>query len=165
MWTRGRNDDYRAVFPPFTSMSDSITMSSEDWSAVQAAAAELDLIHGGYYRVRTNAIAFYCSPENHPEGWSEPYNDGTPEAPRQCVGEAEATDEGAAAVRVRFVVTNWAGLLTIKLAYDRGAYRDRFTEYVRDQENAIRGRREDRAWIRAQFDRLRTHVSGALVEG
>jgi hypothetical protein len=146
--------------------TDTLAVSAAEWRAVRAAAAELDLVHGGYFRLRTAAVAFYCSPENHPAGWDLPFTDGCPETPRQFVGEVEVvTWSESDQVRLRIAVANWAGVQAIKRDYDRGRYQGRFQEYIRDQEEAFRGRSEDREWLRAQFHRLHRHALGALLDG
>lgn len=128
-----------------------------------AAAAVLDLVHGGYFRARPTAIQFYAGPENAPEDWLGEFPDEEP--PRVLVGEAEV-DAAAQAneITVRLTVSNWAAVRSVKLAWERGEYRDRFERYVLDQEAALRGRPEDRAWLRAQFQRLRRHALGALID-
>src|SRR5205823_5379826 len=131
---------------------------------IRSAAAELDLIHGGYYRLRPGAIAFYCSPENHPLGWDLPYRDGTPEAPRQLVGEVDAEEDEGGQVSLAVRVANWIAAQAVQRDYDAGRYRDRYPDYVRDQERALHGRPEDAHWIEAQLDRLRRHAAGELIE-
>jgi len=65
---------------------------------------------------------------------------------------------------VRLRVSNWAAVRAVKQAYDRGEFRGRFQEYVLAQEEALRGRPEDRAWLRRQVIRLRDHATGRLVD-
>src|SRR4051812_20196525 len=121
--------------------TDTLIVSALEWRAIRGAAAELDLIHGGYFRLRPAAVAFYCSPENHPAGWDLPYTDGSPEMPREFVGEVEVvTWCESDQVRPRIAVANWAGVQAIKREYDRGRYQNRFHQYIRDQEAAFRGR-------------------------
>jgi hypothetical protein len=86
--------------------------------------------------------------------------------PREYVGQAEVVtrdDEGR--VRLRVSVANWAGAQAVQRAYDRGQYRGRFPDYVRDQERALQGRPEDHRWLLEQLARLRRHAAGALVTG
>lgn len=144
--------------------ADELVLLPDEWRAIRDAAAELDLIYGGYFRLRPAAIGFYCSPDNHPDGWDVPYTDGSEELPRELVGEAEvATWVEGEPVRLRLAVRNWSGVRAIQKDYDRGRYQGRFPEYVRDQERALRGREEDRDWLRSQFDRLQRHAVGALL--
>lgn len=131
-----------------------------------AAAAVLDLVHGGYFRAQATGIRFFASPENAPEGWSGEFPDGSPELPRALVGEAEVVGEASEnEVIVRLRVSNWAAVRAVKQAFDRGDYRGRFQDFVLDQEAALRGRPEDRTWLREQFDRLRAHARGAIIPG
>lgn len=144
---------------------DLVTVSPEEWRDALAAAAELDLVHGGYFRARDSRIQFYCSPDNAPEGWSGSFGEGSPETPRALVGEAEvASRDEANGVTVRLRVSNWGAVRSVKQAYDQGEFRGRFHEYVMAQEAALRGRPEDRRWLRKQFARLRGHASGKLVK-
>jgi hypothetical protein len=145
---------------------DQLVLPSEEWREMLASAAVLDLVHGGYYRARPTAILFFSSPENAPEGWPGEFPDGSPELPRALVGEVEVVGEAAEnLVRVRLRVSNWAAVRAVKQAFDRGEYRGRFQDFVLDQESALRGRAEDRQWLRVQFDRLRAHSRGALIAG
>ena len=143
---------------------DLVTLPADEWREMLAAASELDLIHGGYFRARPGAIQFFCSPEVGPEGWDQGYRDGSPGAPRAYVGEAElfSSDE-AGGITVRLTVSNWAAARAVKQAYDRGEYRGRFAEFVRAQEEALRGRPAHRAWLCEQFHRLRAHAGGKLL--
>lgn len=144
---------------------DLLELTDAEWSEIKQAAVELDLIHGGYFRVRTRSILFFCSPENAPEGWSLDFTDGSPELPRAVVGQVEvAGPSGEKHLLVRFRVSNWTAVRDVKTAFQRGDYRGRFQDYVQAQEEALRGRREDREWLLRQFTRLRTHASGALLE-
>ena len=127
-------------------------------------AAELDLVRGGYFRARPNSILFFCDPDNAPVGWGGAFGEGTPEAPRALVGEAEVNASAEDDVEVRLVVSNWGAMKTVKQAYDRGAYRGRWIEFLVDQETAFRGRNEDREWLRRRFERLRAHGRGGLVD-
>lgn len=148
---------------------DLVTLSPEEWQEALAAAAELDLIYGGHFRARDAGILFFGSPNNAPEGWTGPFEEGSPEMPRALVGEAEVAgrDEGNE-VTVRLRVSNWGAVRDVKQAYDQGEFGrplgDRFQEYVMAQEAALRGRPEDRRWLRRQFTRLRSHAAGKLVE-
>jgi hypothetical protein len=144
---------------------DLVRLPAEEWGEMLAAAAVLDLVHGGYFRARPTGVLFYCSPENQPEGWAQGFPDGSPEMPRALAGEAEVEETEAGEVTVRLTVSNWAAVRAVKQAYDRGEFRDRFQEYVMAQEAALRGRSEDRAWLREQFRRLRVHAAGTLVLG
>lgn len=139
---------------------DLVTLSQEEWMEMRRSAAELDLIHGGYFRARPRSILFYCDPENAPESWRGPFTEGTPEAPRALVGEAEVLDGFPDTVEVRLVVSNWAAMKAVKDAYDRGEYRGRWSDFVMDQETAFRGREADREWLRVRFARLRGHALG-----
>ena len=144
---------------------DLLTVSAEEWAAMLAAASELDLVHGGYFRAREAGILFYAAPDNAPEGWGGAFAEGSPEVPRALVGEAEVAgrdEENGVTVRLR--VSNWAAVRAVKQAYDRGEFRGRFQEYVLAQEAALRGRPEDRAWLRRQVLRLRDHATGRLVD-
>lgn len=128
------------------------------------AAAELDLVRGGYFRARPQSILFYCDPENAPEGWSGPFGEGSPEAPRALIGEAEAEGLDAENQRVvRLVVSNWRAMRGVKDAYDRGEYQGRWTQFLLDQESAFRGRPEEREWLRGRFERLRIHAAGQIL--
>jgi hypothetical protein len=143
---------------------DLVTLPAEEWREMLAAASELDLIHGGYFRARAGAILFYCSPEGAPSGWDQGFPDGSPDVPRAYVGEAEVFEhDDALGVTVRLRVSNWAAARAVKQAYDRGEYRGRFAEFVRAQEEALRGRPAHRAWLSEQFHRLRSHASGKLL--
>jgi len=71
---------------------DLLTVSEEDWAAMLAAASELDLVHGGYFRARQAGILFYASPENAPEDWGAAFAEGSPEVPRALVGEGRSAD-------------------------------------------------------------------------
>jgi hypothetical protein len=131
-----------------------------------ASAAVLDLVHGGYFRARPTGIQVYCSPENAPPAWPGAFPDGSPELPRALVGQAEVAGEASEnLVIVRLVVSNWGAVRAVKQAFERGEYRGRFQDFVLDQEAALRGRPEDRQWLRAQVERLRTHSSGRLIDG
>jgi hypothetical protein len=138
--------------------SDQIKLPAPEWREMRVAAAELDLVHGGAYRVRPTSIAFYCSPENHPEGWELPYTDGAPGAPRQFVGQAELVtdDEVSDTVEVRLAVANWSALLAARQHPSSPGEEEAL-------QAAFRGRREDQAWLRREFARLRAHASGGLV--
>jgi hypothetical protein len=84
--------------------------------------------------------------------------------PRALVGEVEVEDsEQANEVTVRLRITNWAAARAVKQAHAAGEYRDRYQQYVLDQEAALRGRAEDRAWLREQVERLRSHAAGTLL--
>lgn len=131
---------------------------------MRQAAAELDLVHGGYFRVRPRSVLFYCDPENAPAGWEAPFAEGTPEAPRALVGEAEVRESAGSTLEVCLVVSNWGAMKAVKRAYDRGEYRGRWSEFVMDQETAFRGREADREWLRERFARLRAHASGNVLE-
>jgi hypothetical protein len=149
-----------------TSEIDLVTLPSEEWRDMLAAAAVLDLVHGGYYRARPLAVLFYCGPDNAPEVWDSEFPDGSPEVPRSLVGQAEvAGPAGENEVTVQLTVTNWRAARAVKQAYERGEFRDRFQEYILAQEAALRGRPEHRAWLHRQFQRLRTHANGAVVGG
>ena len=144
---------------------DLVTLSGEEWDRIREAARELDLIRGGYFRVRPDAILFYCGPDNAPAGWSGPFPDGSPELPRAALGEAEVLDrEGGTTYTIRLIVSDWAAARRVKDASDRGDYRDRYGQFVRDQESALRGRDEDRQWLRSQFELLRRHARGHLID-
>jgi hypothetical protein len=148
---------------------DLVTLSPDEWQEVLAAAAELDLIPGGHFRARDSRLLFYGSPDNAPEGWTGPFNEGSPEMPRALVGEAEvAARDEENGVTVRLRVSNWGAVRGVKQAYDQGEFGcplgDRFQEYVMAQEAALRGRTEDRRWLKRQFARLRSHAAGKLVE-
>jgi hypothetical protein len=143
---------------------DQAILPSDDWREMLASAAVLDLVHGGYYRARPTSIRFYASPENAPEGWTGGFAEGTPELPRALVGEAEVAGEASEnEVIVRLRVSNWTAVRAVKQAFDRGEYRGRFQDFVLDQEAALRGRPEDRTWLRAEFERLRAHARGSLL--
>ena len=143
---------------------DLVTLTSEEWREMLATASVLDLVHGGYYRARPTTILFFCSPETAPNGWPGEYPDGSPDLPRALVGEVEVAGEVSEnLISVRLVVSNWAAVRAVKQAFDRGEYRERFQEFVMDQEAALRGRAEDRLWLHAQFERLRAHSRGALI--
>lgn len=145
---------------------DRLELTDGEWSEIKQAAVELDLVHGGYFRVRTRSILFFCSPENAPEGWSSEFPDGSPDLPRAVVGQVEvAGPSGEDHLVVQFRVSNWTAMRDVKAAFQRGEYRGRFQEYVQAQEDALRGRREDREWLRRQFNRLRTHANGSLLDG
>lgn len=145
--------------------ADRIELERDEWDDLLAAAATLDLVHGGYFRARGSTIQFYCCPENAPEGWSDGFPDGSPDLPRALVGEAQATVEPEARrVSVRLLVSNWSAVRAVKQRYDRGEYRGRFERFIQDQESALRGREEDRAWLREQFRRLRGHAAGRILE-
>ncbi|MBI3909568.1 MAG: hypothetical protein HY320_01380 [Armatimonadetes bacterium] len=149
---------------PHTTSHDTWMLPAAEWQALRQAARELDLVYAGYYRLRPTSIAVYCGPHSHPEGWDLPFTDGSPDLPRQYVGEFEAEPgPGDEQVTVRLLVANWAAVQAVKAAYDQGRYRGRFQEFVRDQEIALRGRPEDRVWLREQLRRLRQHVQGALL--
>jgi len=144
---------------------DLLSFGEEDWAAMRAAAAELDLVRGGFFRAREAGILFYCPRETAREGWSGAFGEGSPELPRALVGEAEvAARDEENGITVRLRVSNWGAVRAVKQAYDRGEFRGRFQEYVLAQEAALRGRPEDRAWLRRQILRLRDHATGRLVE-
>ena len=144
---------------------DIVALPAGEWRDILASAAELDLIHGGYFRARGAEIVFYCSPENAPDGWPASYPDGSPELPRAAVGTAELVEAGRGdIVNVRLLVSNWAAVRAVKQAHDRGEFTGRFQEYVLAQEAALRGRPEDRAWLTEQWERLRSHAAGTLVD-
>lgn len=139
------------------------TLPAEEWREILASAAELDLVHGGYFRVRPGSLQFFAGPENAPHDWPEPFPDEEPA--RVLVGEAEVqVSDRENEVTVRLAVSNWAAVRGVKQRFQRGEYRDRFAEYVRDQESALRGRPADRQWLREQFRRLRRFACGSLVE-
>lgn len=143
---------------------DLIRLPAGEWQEMLSAAAELDLIRGGYYRARAAGILFYCSPDNAPERWNGGFPEGSPDLPRAYVGEAEVREwEGPDQLVVRLLVSNWGAVRDVKQAYDQGEYRGRFQEFVRDQEAALRGRQEDRAWLRLRFKRLQEHARGSLI--
>ena len=124
---------------------------------------QFPLCHGAGLDYCANCQRFA---ENQPEAWDLPFADGSPETPRQFVGEVEVvTWSESDQVRLRIAVANWAGVQAIKRDYDRGRYQGRFQEYIRDQEAAFRGRTEDRDWLRSQFERLLRHALGSLVDG
>jgi hypothetical protein len=128
------------------------------------AASELDLVHGGYFRVRPTGVLFYCGPDDAPPGWIGPFNDGNPDMPRALVGEAEVHGQsGSNALVVRLLVSNWAAMKAVKDAYDRGDFRGRYSDFLMAQESAFRGRREERTWLRGQFQKLRLHAAGVIV--
>jgi hypothetical protein len=143
---------------------DLLELPREEWHEMLRAAAELDLVHGGYFRIRTTGVLFYCDPDDAPPGWSGPYNDGSPGMPRALVGEAEVHGQsGTNAVVVRLLVSNWSAMRVVKDAYERGDFRGRYTEFLVAQESAFRGRPEDREWLRIQFQKLRVHAAGSLI--
>lgn len=143
---------------------DLVTLPLDEWSEMRSAAAELDLVRGGYFRARPGGIQFFCDPENAPEGWTGKFAEGTPEAPRALVGEAEAVGlQGEDEIVVRLLVSNWNAMRTVKDAYDRGEYRGRWTQFQVDQESAFRGNPQERAWLRARFQRLRQHSTGHVL--
>ncbi len=141
-----------------------LTLRGEEWRKMLAAAAELDLIRGGYYRSRPQGILFFCSPEHSPVGWEAGFADGSPDLPRGYVGQAEVEGvDGENDIVIRLSISNWTAMRSVKQAWERGEYRGRFEQYVMDQETALRGRREDRRWLRDEFRRLRAYASGDLL--
>lgn len=131
-----------------------------------ASAAVLDLVHGGYYRAQPRSIRFYAGPDNAPDGWAGGWTDGSPGLARALVGEAEVLEEASESdLCVRLRVSNWGAVRDVKQAFDRGEYRGRFDAFVMAQEAALRGRAEDREWLRREFARLRSHTRGALIQG
>jgi hypothetical protein len=114
---------------------DLIHLTAEEWREILTAAAELDLVRGGYFRLRPDAIQFFCSPENAPEDWTRGYPEGSPELPRAAVGQAEVVRNegenayGDADVTVRLIVSNWAAMRAVKRAYDTGEYRGRYEHW------------------------------------
>lgn len=144
---------------------DLIHLSPDEWQAVKAAAAELDLVHGGYFRTRPNGVLFFCGPENAPPGWSQGFPEGSPDLPRAAVGAAEVVEVGPDdELTIRLRVSNWGAMRDVKHAYDQGAYRGRHEEFIRAQEAALRGRPEERAWLHGQFQRLKSHASGTVLD-
>jgi len=143
---------------------DLITLPSEEWREMLASAAVLDLVHGGYYRAQPRSIRFYASPDNAPDDWAGGWPDGSPGLARALVGDAELVEEASESdVLIRLRVSNWAAVRSVKLAFDRGEYSGRFQEFVLAQETALRGRPQDRAWLRSEFRRLRSHTRGTLI--
>jgi hypothetical protein len=125
------------------------TVTPDEWQEALGAAAELDLVHGGYFRVRPTGIQVFAGPDNAPPGWEHGFQDGSPELPRALVGEITVADwEAEDRVTLRLEVTNWAAVRSS--LPDAGA--------------ALRGRPEDRDWLFAQWERLRSHSRGSLVE-
>jgi hypothetical protein len=145
---------------------DLVTMTEAEWDDLRAAAAGLDLVRGGCYRVRGETIQFYASPENAPPGWQGGFDEGIPEAPRGLAGKVERIEphDGSGAL-LRLTVENWGAARAISEADRAGDYGGDHTRFVLDQEAALRGRPEERAWLRAQFERLRAHTAGDLLEG
>jgi hypothetical protein len=143
---------------------DQLVLSSEEWREMLASAAVLDLVYGGYYRAQPRSIRFYAGPDNAPEEWAGGWPDGSPGLARALVGEAELLEEASEDdVVIRLRVSNWAAVRDVKLAFDRGEYRGRFEAFVMAQEAALRGRCQDRAWLRREFHRLRSHSRGTLI--
>ncbi len=154
---------------------DLVRMPAEEWRTLLRTAAELDLVHGGYYRPRPGEIWCYAGPDNAPPEWKGAFTDGSPDLPRALCGTLTAVnapalvdletagEERVREVVVRLQVSNWAAAQAVKKAYDGGEYRGRFQEFILAQESALRGRREDRDWLRTQFRRLRSHAQGSLV--
>lgn len=144
---------------------DLIELPSEEWREMLAAASVLDLVHGGYFRARSRSILFFCGPESAPADWSAGFPEGSPDLPRALVGQAEVVGPAEPnGVSVRLTVSNWNAVRDVKQAFDRGQFRGNFQDYVLAQESALRGRLEERRWLRAQWERLRTHTSGRLVD-
>ena len=144
---------------------DLVQLPDAEWRRMLSAAAELDLIRGGNYRARPQGILFYCTPENAPVSWEAGFADGSPDLPRGYVGQAEVEGPvGENELVVRLSVSNWTAMRAVKQAWERGEYRGRFEQYVADQETALRGRREDRRWLREQFRRLRAYAGGGLLD-
>lgn len=142
---------------------DLLTLAPEEWGAMRSAAAELDLVRGGYFRLRGESIFFYCDPDNAPEGWSGEFVD---DPPRALVGEAEVNGANSAGdLEVQLLVSNWDAMREVKQAYDRGDYKGRYFEFLAAQEAAFRGREQDREWLRRQFRRLQSHAAGSLLDG
>lgn len=143
---------------------DLVTLPLDEWAEMRRAAAELDLVRGGYFRARPQGVLFYCDPANAPEGWTGGFAEGTPEAPRALVGEAEAVGlEGDDHIVLRLLVSNWQAMRSVKEAYDRGEYRGRWAQFHLDQESAFRGNPEEREWLRTRFERLRQYAAGLLL--
>jgi hypothetical protein len=144
---------------------DLVTLSADEWDALRAAAAELDLVRGGYYRARPGAILCYAGPENAPEGWASGFPDGSPELPRAHVGAAELVDAGDLdRVLLRLTVANWAAARSVQGVGEAAETAIGYRAFVLAQEAALRGRPEERAWLRRQFERLRRHAAGGLVD-
>jgi len=140
---------------------DLIDLDAEEWQSLREAAAELDLVRGGYFRLRPDAILFYAGPENAPDGWPGSFEEGSPDLPRAAVGAAEVySREGENRLTVRLLVSNWSAARAV---HNAGAGSD-YREFVLAQEAALRGTPEDRAWLRRQFERLCTHAGGGLLE-
>jgi len=145
----------------FESETDRVYLAAGEWEELLAAAVELDLVRGGYYRAREGVILCYCGPDDPPEGWTHGFAGGSPDLPRALVGQAEV-EPGAAPNRtaVRLEVANWAAARAVPRAEGSG-----FPQYVLAQEQALRGTEAERRWLRRAFDRLRHHARGSLLPG
>jgi len=145
---------------------DLITLQGEEWRELLASAAVLDVVHGGYFRARRDAILFFCGPENAPEGWGGGFPEGSPGIPRATVGAAEVVhyEEANDKFTVRLSVSNWAAARDVIRAQERGEYGERHEEFVLAQEAALRGGDPERGWLRRQFERLRRHSDGGLLK-
>lgn len=144
---------------------DIFTVPGQEWREMLATASVLDLVHGGYYRARRDAVLFFCGPENAPASWQHGFPEGSPETPRAAVGSAEVVhyEEENDQFTLRLTVSNWGAAREVSHAWERGEYRDRYQEFVLDQEAALRGGDAERAWLREQFARLRRHAGGDLI--
>jgi hypothetical protein len=145
---------------------DLIELPGEEWREILASASVLDLVHGGYTRARQREVLFYCGPDNAPEGWSGGYPEGSPEHPRAAVGAAEVVhyEEANDQFTIRLTVSNWSAARDVNRAFARGEYGERFQDFVLDQEAALRGGPAERRWLREQFQRLRRHSAGGLLD-
>lgn len=145
--------------------ANTLVLEYAEWQELVAAAATLDLVHGGYFRARLREIEFYCGPDNAPIGWRSGFTQGTPENARAVVGIAELVQPVVEdAVQVRLRITNWSALGEIAAAKARGEYEDRTEQFVEDENAALRGRPVEWEWLRRQFRKLREQASGSFLE-
>jgi hypothetical protein len=134
-----------------------------DWIAAHAAAAELDIEHGGYCDARRrNAIHFWAGPENKPQGFDHEFLTGVFAAPRAYIGVAIAELLHVELVRVTLEVRNEAARLAAIAAAEAAGLPAQATAAA--ERRAMAGTAEDLEWLQREFLRLCRYASGGLLD-
>lgn len=131
---------------------DLVELTEGEWREILAAAAELDLIRGGQFRVRHETILFFASPTSSPLGWRGDYRSGSPDLPRELLGVAELWERpGEDLVVIHLRGCDWQSAREAGGQAQSGA-------------RALTGGEALRDWMRLLWNRLRMYAEGSLLE-